>query len=107
MRNVTLLNRSDARSILAITANRLKYTDSRGYVTLPNYVAYQGDSVEPVKPATGRATCRICGRKIVKDTLDMSFYYDEEQNSWTGLAGLYTVAKEYHVHADAMDCIRD
>ena len=91
MTNIKLLDMLDANDIRAITADRKKYTSFNGDVRLPIWVAYQSEGT--IKPATGRATCRLCGNKIAKDYgAQLSFFYDEEQNSWT--------AKEYHVHAD-------
>ncbi len=93
MTNIKLLDKSDAEHIRKVTADRAKYTYSHNanIVSLPLFVAYQGDGT--IKPATGRATCRLCGNKIAKNYgAQLSFFYDEEQNSWT--------AKEYHVHAD-------
>jgi hypothetical protein len=79
----------EAREILKITADRATYTNHFGHVRIPGYVAYQAEGY--TKPATKRATCRLCGEKV-KTGLQLSFYYDEEDNPWTG--------KLYHVHAD-------
>ncbi len=89
MRNVKLLDAFDANAIREVTADRAKHTMHNGDVRLPIFVAYQGDGT--IKEATGRATCRLCGTKI-KNGYQLTFCYDEEQNSWT--------AKDYHVHAD-------
>ena len=42
-----------------------------------------------VQPATGRARCRCCGKKIPKGEKEITFCYDKEDNPWT--------AKTYHV----------
>ncbi len=86
---VQLLDQFDAAAIREVTANRAPHMLSNGNISLPIYVAYTGDGT--IKPATKRATCRLCGEKITSG-LQLSFYYDAEQNAWTG--------KEYHVHAD-------
>ena len=92
MPQIKLLDAHDAKIIRAITDDRAAHTLGYGngaFVRIPQYVAYQGEGT--IKNATGRATCRLCNTKI-KEGSQLSFYYDEEQNSWT--------AKEYHVHAD-------
>lgn len=89
MTNIKLLDDFDANAIRKVTANREHFTTFNGNVNLPIWVAYQAEG--EIKDATGRATCRLCGNKI-KEGKQLSFFYDEEQNSWT--------AKEYHVHAD-------
>ena len=86
---IKLLDKGEAQGIREVQANRESLTSRFGTVHLPCWVAYQGEGT--VKPATGRATCRLCNTKIKKGE-QLSFYYDEEQNSWT--------SKEYHVHAD-------
>lgn len=88
MNQIKLLDKSDTAAIRKVVANREALT-RRGYVNIPDWVAYQGEGT--TKPATKRATCRLCGEKI-KEGLQLSFFFDEEQNSWT--------SKEYHVHAD-------
>lgn len=88
---LTLLDDHDADVIRAITADLSAHTNSfRNAINIPIFVAYQGEGT--LKPATGRATCRLCNEKIKKDGVQLSFYYDAENNSWT--------AKEYHVHAN-------
>lgn len=84
-----LLDQFDAEQIREVTADLKKYTFTNGDIRLPIGVAYQAEGT--IKSATGRATCRLCGNKI-KTGNQLSFFYDEEQNSWT--------AKEYHVHAN-------
>ena len=92
-RQIKLLDKYEIEAIRKVTANRAKHTSKMfGTVRLPTWVAYNSEG--ETKPATGRATCRLCGTKI-KHGLQLSFYYDEEQNAWTG--------KEYHVHADGCD----
>lgn len=86
---VKLLDQFDATVIREITADLNAHMSNQTTVQIPSYVAYTGEGT--LKPATGRATCRLCGTKI-KTGIQLSFYYDEEQNSWT--------AKEYHVHAN-------
>ena len=96
MREIKLLDRHDSEVIRNITANRTEHTLHYGdgkFVRIPISVAYQGEG--EVKPATKRATCRLCNTKI-KEGMQLSFYYDEEDNSWT--------AKTYHVHADGCPC---
>jgi hypothetical protein len=88
-REIKLLDDFDANQIREVTTNLQAHIMFNGDVRLPIYVAYQAEGT--LKNATGRATCRLCGVKI-KTGLQLSFYYDEEQNSWT--------AKEYHVHAN-------
>lgn len=90
MNNIKLMSKEDA---LDIRKSLSKQTIKAGkMVSLPVWVAYQREG--SVKVATGRATCRVCGEKI-RQGLQVSFYFDEEQNNWTG--------KQYNVHAD--DCI--
>ena len=90
-RTVKLLDQFSADAIREVTADLSahRYKSDSDLVHLPSYVAYQGEG--ELKPATKRATCRLCGEKI-KTGVQLSFFYDEEQNSWT--------AKEYHVHAN-------
>lgn len=91
MQNVKLLDNFCAKHIRVVTADLQShiFSSNPNLVSLPIFVAYQGDG--ELKPATKRATCRLCGEKISSGR-QLSFYYDEEQNSWTG--------KLYHVHAD-------
>lgn len=93
MRTIRLLDEFEAKEIRVVTADLAAYRGSSkifsDLVRLPICVAYQAEG--ELKPATKRATCRLCGEKI-KTGLQLSFFYDEEQNSWT--------AKEYHVHAE-------
>ena len=92
VRHIKLLDESDAAEIRKVTSNLAEHSYTIGNTTtvrLPIYIAYQAEGT--LKPATKRATCRLCGNKITEGW-QLSFFYDEEQNSWT--------AKEYHVHAD-------
>lgn len=86
---IRLLDKNEAQGIKEVVLNLDTLTSRFGTVKIPMWIAYQGEGT--LKPSTKRATCRVCGEKI-KEGQQLSFYYDEEQNSWT--------AKEYHVHTE-------
>lgn len=48
-----------------------------------------------VVSATGRAHCRICGKKIKKGTKAITWYWSSEDNSWTSRA--------VFIHADGCE----
>lgn len=91
---IKLLDQFEADQIRTVTADLAthRYRGDSDLVHLPICVAYQAEG--ELKRATKRATCRLCGHKIMEG-LQLSFFYDEEQNAWT--------AKEYHVHAEGCE----
>lgn len=56
----------------------------------------EGIGQPEVITGTGRATCRICGKKIKKGEIAIRFAYDGEGNAWTAI--------EMQIHAHQKDC---
>lgn len=46
---------------------------------------HEGIGQPKIMRATGRSTCRLCGKKIQKNDLCIQFAYDDEGNSWTAI----------------------